>query len=151
MNQKHLPGRYEYDVTVSYSGNEMKTIVAPLCMEMKKYGLRYFVAREQIAWGENITERISRALAGSRYILAIISEAYLHRAWTSAELQSTLHAQISDRKILLLPLLVGNDDQVRQILQHLPLLRQCKYLIWKNNPHDIALAIVERIIRSSGN
>ena len=124
-----------WDVFISHASEDKETIVEPLVQLLEENGISCWYDKKDIGWGDSIVESISNGLKKSKYALVVLSENFISKGWTKAELNSMLNMEIENAQKKVLPLLVGDE---KEIIERLPLLRDKKYLIWEDNPFDIA-------------
>jgi RNA-directed DNA polymerase len=134
-------------VFISHASEEKKNIVIPLTLELDKLGIAYFLDVKEIQWGKSLNQSLSDGLRRSSYFLAFISENYVKKKWPMLELEAALNCQISDRPDFILPVLIGSPQQRKRIGEQISLLMNLRYLVWKNNPSEIAISIAERLRR----
>jgi len=128
------------DIFISHASEDKPTIITPLIKALKQNNISYWLDQEEIEWGDSLIDAISDGLKKSQYVLVVLSQAFISKGWTKAELNSMLNLEISkgDKKVL--PLIVGDEES---ILKALPLLRDKRYLVWGGN----VVAIVDELKR----
>lgn len=126
-----------FDVFIGHASEDKKLVAEPIYQACENSGVKCFLDKENIKWGDSITKKINQALSKSRFFLAIISENSINKQWPSTELNSAIARDISgEQKVL--PLIVGDP---KAVLEELPLLKDKLYLLWKDNPEEIASVI----------
>ena len=122
------------DIFISHASEDKKAIVEPLVKTLEANNISCWYDANEIGWGDSITSKINQGLANSKYGLVVLSEVFINKGWTIAELNNLLNMEISNGEKKVLPLLVGDEET---ILSKLPLLRDKKYIVWEDNPHHI--------------
>jgi hypothetical protein len=71
-------------------------------------GLRTWIDSEGLRLGESLTEKIADAICAGDYVITLISKAALDSPWCREELSIALTEGIARRKVVVLPLRVGD-------------------------------------------
>ncbi|MDX2307009.1 MAG: reverse transcriptase domain-containing protein [Hyphomicrobium sp.] len=132
-------GADDYEIFISHASEDRAAVARPIHEALERAGLKAFLDDEHIAWGENFTRKINRALAASRTVLAIISPVSVTKDWPMAEVNTALTLEVSGKKNVFC-LLVGKPD-----LSQLPLIAGKDYLVWQDDPDHVARKLKERI------
>lgn len=128
-----------FDVFLCHASEDKETIVRPLYDELKKLGLHVFLDSEEIGWGDSLIDIINRGLHKSKYVIAVMSENSVEKKWPQKEINAVLSNEIKHDKSKLLPLIHGNAED---ILGKNFLMSDKLYKEWKNNPEEIAQAVL---------
>ena len=120
---------------LSHAHLDKSDYVLPLARELDKLGVSYWLDEAEIAWGERITTKINDGLARSEFVVVFLSDAFVGRNWTEAELGAALGRENAEGRALVLPIMIG--DAPRLLLRY-PLLRDKKYLTWDLGVSTIA-------------
>ena len=115
------------DLFLSHAHVDKYTYVRPFAHELDARGISYWLDDAEIAWGDNITEKINEGLRKSDFVLIFLSENFIARSWTKAELSSALNLENSEGRKVVLPLIIG---EANRLLEKFPLLRDKAYLHW---------------------
>ena len=121
------------DVFISYA-SEDSSIITLLIKVLKQNNISYWLDQEEISWGDSLTDTISDGLKKSQYVLVVLSEAFISSRWTKVELNTMLNIEISKGNKKVLPLIVGDEEKIIEVL---PLLRDKRHLVWDKNPHKV--------------
>lgn len=121
------------DVFLCHASEDKANVVRPLSQALIAANISCWLDEAEIHWGDSITEKVNQGLASSRYVIVVLSEAFLNKNWPKRELNAMLNIEASSGEVKLLPLLVGATD----ILNRLPLLNDKLYLNWQGNPDSI--------------
>ncbi|WP_053388461.1 TIR domain-containing anti-phage reverse transcriptase [Pseudomonas sp. 10-1B] len=127
-----------YDVFLCHASEDKETIVEPLYNELKKLGVHAFYDTKVIAWGDSLIETINKGLIKSKYVVAIMTENSVIKAWPQKEINAVLNGDISGGTKRLLPLIHGDKEK---ILSSNYLMSDKLYVEWKENPEEIAKKI----------
>jgi len=116
-----------WDVFISHVSEDKEYIVEPLVRALEQNGISCWYDKNNIGWGDNLTSSISDGLNQSKYVLVVLSQAFISKGWTKAELNSMLNQEISSKQKKVLPLIVGNETE---IIDGFPFLKDKYYIIW---------------------
>ena len=67
------------DVFLCHATEDKKEIVRPLCEHLSVAGISCWHDEAEIQWGDSITERINKGLLVSRYVVVVLSPAFLSK------------------------------------------------------------------------
>jgi len=123
-----------WDVFISHASEDKETIVEPLVQLLEENGISCWYDKKDIGWGDSIVESISDGLKKSKYALVVLSENFISKGWTKAELNSMLNMEIDNGQKKVLPLIVGDE---KKIIGKLPLLQDKKYIVWNKKSSHI--------------
>lgn len=129
------------DVFICHAGEDKNKIVRPLAEAFDEFGISYWVDEGQIAWGHSLTGKVNEGLSKSRYVIVILSEAFLSKPWPEKELNAALNIEASSGIVKVLHLLVGNKEAREKIFNRYPLLNDKLYVEWQGSPEPILQAL----------
>lgn len=138
------------DVFICHAGEDKNKIVRPLAEAFDEFGISYWVDEGQIAWGHSLTGKVNEGLSKSRYVIVILSEAFLSKPWPEKELNAALNIEASSGVVKVLPLLIGNKETREKIFNRYPLLNDKLYVEWQGSPEPIIQAL-NVLFSQSGN
>jgi hypothetical protein len=122
---------FEYDVFLSYSSKDKKTVHA-LAERLKKDGLRVWLDAWEIRPGDSIPLKIQRGLEQSRTLLMCMSPAYFDSEWGTLEHHTLLFRNPTNSQRRFIPILITECS--------LPdIIAQFAYIDWRT-PSDEAYA-----------
>ena len=130
-----LPERW--DVFICHASDDKKEVVEPLYKYLDSVGIRCWYDRGEIMWGDSIVGKINEGLRNSRFVIVVISPALIGKTWATKEMYAAISQEIDFDETRVLPLMVGGDEDIRQIRVQLVLQRDKRYLRWSGNPQDI--------------
>jgi hypothetical protein len=118
--------------------------VEPLVSSLKKADITIWYDRAEIKWGDSITAKVNEGLSISRFVIVVLSEAFLNKNFPKRELFAVLNQEIYSNQTKVLPLFSDN-KQKQKILENFPLLNDKLYLTWDNNTDIIIEAILPHL------
>src|SRR4029077_3604369 len=99
-------GEFEYDVAVSFAGENRPT-AEKFAEILKAHGLKVFYDEWEQAnlWGRDLYEHLDEVYAKkARYCVMFLSEAYARKAWTNHERKSAQARAFQEHEEYILPL-----------------------------------------------
>nr|WP_286180345.1 MULTISPECIES: reverse transcriptase domain-containing protein [unclassified Enterobacter] len=135
-----------YDVFICHASEDKDDIAIPIFNSLEEKGINTFIDHVAIFWGDSLLTKINSALAKSKYVIAILSANSVAKAWPIKELNSVLSREIKDSKIKLLTLMKDGDEE--KVFSELPLLEDKLYMVYKNNPDEVADKLSELLKKS---
>lgn len=133
------------DIFICHASEDKDAIVRPLVEAFNEAGISCWYDEAEIAWGDSITQKVNDGLAKSRYVLVVLSPAFVGKNWPQRELNSILNQEASTGEVKVLPLLVGTEQEKKQILEQFPLLNDKRYLPWGGQVGEIVNALRSRL------
>ena len=135
-------GGADFDVFISHASEDKAEIARPIYQACQLLGIKTFLDEEHIAWGQSFAQKINTAMGAARTILAVVTPHSVSKEWPIAEVNSALALEISGDKNVVV-LMAGKPD-----LSMLPLLRTKKYLVWNNDPANVAKQL-QRLVKGN--
>ncbi|HEV2705719.1 MAG TPA: HAD-IB family phosphatase [Pyrinomonadaceae bacterium] len=136
------------DVFICHASQDKHDIVKPLVEAFTRAQISCWLDEAEIKWGDSIIQKVNEGLSTSRYVIVVLSSAFISKNWPQRELNSMLNIEASSGEVKVLPLLVGTDEEKRVILQKLPLLNDKLYLAWADNAGEIAHNLLIRLSKN---
>ena len=133
------------DVFLCHASEDKAEVVTPLVAALNDAGISYWYDQAEIKWGDSIPQKVNDGLKISRYVVVILSQAFLSKNWPQRELNSALSIEASSGEVRVLPLLVGPEPAKQQILETYPLLIQKHYIEWGENASAVVAALRDRL------
>ncbi len=87
-----------------------KPFVRRLAAELEKRGISCWVDEAEIHYGESLVQKISNAIERIVLVLAVISNNSVDSSWVRQELEWAMTKEIKQRRVVIIPLLVGKCD-----------------------------------------
>lgn len=90
-----------FDIFISHASEDKDALARPLAKILLKLGYSVFLDELVIKLGDSIAKSINQGLSRAKHCIIIISNTFLEKNWTKAELNSITNMYISsDKKIL---------------------------------------------------
>lgn len=128
------------DFFICHASEDKEAVVQPMIEALKAHGFSCWYAEEQIGWGDSITELINEGMKRSRYVICIISKNLVQKPWPRREINAAINLEIEGNKCRILPLLVGTDVELSELLSEFPLISDKLYLRWSGTVDSIIQA-----------
>ena len=125
------------DVFICHASEDKTFVVQPLVDAIEKAGLSVWYDKAEIKWGDSLTGKVNDGLASSKYVIVVISSAFMAKNWPRKELNAALSREIGSGETSLLPLMVGSPDEIAAYQSQLPLQADKLHLRWSGNPAPI--------------
>lgn len=132
-----------YDVFISHASEDKASVARPVAFELLKRGYSVFLDELVIKLGDSLSESINQGLLESRYCILILSNAFLTKNWTIAELNSIYSIQINLHQKKILP--IWHNITFEDIRKNTPLLADLYAINTEIGISMIADKIVEAI------
>jgi hypothetical protein len=94
----------EFDVFISYAVAD-RDVVKPFVTTLKRDGFKVWIDYEQMAGGVPVINQLADGIARSSHMIVCLSDTYLGREWTNAELQFSMTRDPSGRGTCTIPAL----------------------------------------------
>ena len=133
------------DIFICHAGEDKDEIVRPMVKAFSQSGISCWYDEAEIQWGDSIIQKVNKGLSSSRYVVVVFSPAFVHKNWPQRELNAVLNQEASTGEVKVLPLLVGSEEEKRQILKEFPLLNDKRYLPWDGDLRSIVNALLSRL------
>lgn len=140
-----IMGTEQRDVFLCHASEDKLEVVRPLVQALSDAGISYWYAEAEIKWGDSITQKVNEGLKISRYVVVILSEAFLSKNWPQREFNSSLNVEASSGDIRVLPLLVGTNKVKKSIFEKYPIINDKLYLEWDKNVGKVIEALKDRL------
>ena len=134
------------DVFICHASEDKLKVVEPLVAAFEQANISYWYDKAEIKWGESITKKVNEGLSISRFVIVVLSLAFLDKNWTQRELYSTLNIEASSGELKALPLVIGTDAERETIFQKLPLFNDKSHLIWEGKTDKIIEALRPHLV-----
>jgi WD40 repeat protein len=131
------------DVFICHAGEDKESVVRPLVKTLTEGGISAWFDQAEIRWGDSLTGRVNEGLRISRFIVVVLSPAFIGKNWPERELNSALNIEASTGQVKVLPILVGTVAERAAALERYPLLNDKAYIVWDGSG-AIALEALRR-------
>ncbi len=133
------------DIFLCHASEDKAEVITPLVKALHDAGITYWYDQAEIKWGDSITQKVNDGLKISRYVVVILSEAFLSKNWPQRELNSALNVEASAGDVRVLPLLLGPERVKNLIIRKYPLLSDKAYIVWNENVDQVIEALKVRL------
>ena len=126
-----------WDVFICHASDDKADVVEPLYRHLESSGIRCWYDRGEILWGDSIVGKINEGLRSSRFVIVVVSPALLRKTWATKEMNAALSQEIDSGTTRVLPLMVGSDQEVQQMIDQLAIQRDKRYVRWAGRSQEI--------------
>ncbi len=138
------------DIFICHAGEDKDAVVRPMVEAFNQAGISCWYDEAEIQWGDSVTQKVNEGLIASRYVVVVFSTSFAQKNWPQRELNSVLNQEASSGEVKVLPLLVGSEQEKKQILEKFPLLNDKRYLPWDGDLRGIIKALSDRLHSGEG-
>ena len=135
------------DIFICHAGEDKDAVVRPMVEAFTQAGISCWYDEAEIQWGDSVTQKVNEGLVASRYVVVVFSASFAQKNWPQRELNSVLNQEASSGEVKVLPLLIGSEQEKKQILRQFPLLNDKRYLPWDGDLRGIVNALLDRLHR----
>ncbi len=135
------------DVFICHASEDKEDIIRPLVEAFKEANISYWYDEAEIKWGDSIVKKVNEGLSISRYVIVVLSKSFIQKPWPEKELNAALNIEISSGEVKVLPLLVGSESVIKEIIAQYPLLNEKRYLPWDGDINKIVKELLSRLDR----
>ncbi len=133
------------DIFICHASEDKDEVVRPMVDAFNEAGVSCWYDEAEIKWGDSITQKVNEGLRISRYVIVVLSSAFLSKNWPQRELNAALNLESASGDVKVLPLLVGTESEKTAIIAELPLLNDKRYLSWDGGLRKIVGAMQSRL------
>lgn len=133
------------DIFICHAREDKPSVVRPLAEAFALAGISCWLDEAEIQWGDSITQKVNEGLRTSRYVLVVFSPAFLIKKWPQRELNASLNQESSSGEIRVLPLLVGDSEAQKTIIETYPLMNDKFHLVWQGDTQSVVTALQKRL------
>lgn len=91
----------KWDVFISHSSEDKKSIVRDLANLLNRLGVKVWFDEFSLKVGDSLTRKIDEGLKDSNFGIVVISKAFLNKKWTDYEYRSLLSIEDNFKKVIL--------------------------------------------------
>ena len=102
------------EVFICHTSADKESIARPLAERLEAVGIAAWIDERKIRWGDSVTDRVNAGLRNSRYVIVILSPAFVDRPWPQRELTTALNQEASSGQNRVLPLLAGDRKEAQR-------------------------------------
>ncbi|RBY96343.1 hypothetical protein DQ237_10875 [Blastococcus sp. TF02-8] len=132
------------DVFISHASPDKEHYARPLHEALRRRMVSAWIDEAQIQPGDSLVESIGRGLAQARYVVLLLSDAFLQRQWTSKELGVALNRHIGSSDTVVIPVAIADRERV---FARYPLLQDLLCPSWDESGADGIAASISRRLR----
>jgi hypothetical protein len=114
------PYKRSYDLFISHAGEDKDTVARPLSKALEARGWSVWLDELELTVGDSISGHIERALARSRFGVAVLSPAFFVKQWPQRELAGLAAREVDAGSKVILP--VWHRVDSHYIAQRAPIL-----------------------------
>jgi len=133
------------DVFICHASEDKSTVVEPLVDALDKAGISFWYSEAEIKWGDSITKKVNYGLKKSRYVIVVLSQAFMAKNWPEREFNAAMNIETTSGKVRVLPLIVGDKSDEKKILLNYPILNDKFYLSWSAGIEVLVKALLDRL------
>jgi hypothetical protein len=109
----------EWDVFLSYAGEDREAIAKPLAEALRAKGLRVWFDKFELTLGDRLRRMLDEGLANSKFGVVVLSPAFFGKHWPQTELDGLAQREVDGEKVIL-PVWHGIDRE--DVARHSPTL-----------------------------
>jgi hypothetical protein len=136
------------DVFICHASEDKEKIVGPIVEALIHADISVWYDEAEIKWGDSIIQKVNEGLRISRFVIVVLSPSFVKKNWPQRELNAALNIEASTGEVKVLPLLIGSDEERKEILERYPLLNDKKYLPWDGDLGKIVEALLTRLSKT---
>ncbi len=133
------------DIFICHASEDKAEVITLLVKALDNAGITYWYDQAEIKWGDSITQKVNEGLKISRYVLVLLSEAFLSKNWPQRELNSALNVEATAGDVRVLPLLLGPERVKNLIIKKYPILSDKAYIVWSDDVDEVIQALKRRL------
>jgi hypothetical protein len=142
ISPHEAPDADQYDCFVSYAGEDRDLVVA-LVDALQRMKIKIWWDKGQIRLGDRLSQKIDEGLSLSRYGLVIVSDFFVAKRWTEAELRALAYRAVNSGHKVILPVLVDRDHE--RFASTYPLLADIVSTTYRGDPEVLAAEVAQAI------
>lgn len=143
--QRIKEGADRRDAFICHAGEDKQGIVRPLVETLTKGGITAWFDEAEVHWGDSLTAKVNEGLRVSRFVVVVLSPAFVGKNWPERELNAALNIETSTGQVKVLPMLIGTASERATILGRYPLLNDKAYLVWDGTGANALEALRKRL------
>lgn len=132
-----------WDVFISHASEDKDSFVRPLAAALANLGGSVWYDEFSLRIGDSLSRSIDKGLAGSRFGIVVVSQAFLRKPWPEYELRGLVAREVGEDRIIL-PIWHGVSRQ--QILEFSPPLADKVALDTRDlSAQDVAIRLLREV------
>ncbi len=133
------------DVFICHASEDKVSVVEPIVEALESAGITFWYDRAELRWGDSLISKVEEGLRISRYVLAVLSKHFLRNPWPRRELNAALNIEATTGEVKVLPLVVGSEKEIGEILRECALQNDKLYEVWAGSPSPVVRRLKERL------
>lgn len=129
------------DIFICHASEDKAEVVRPLYTRLERAGFSIWYDESEINWGDSITEKVNWGLIHSRYVIVVFSRSFLGKRWPNREFNAISNSEASSGVSKILPLVVGEQYDIDQVLYAYPLINDKRFLRWKDGIDNLMVEV----------
>lgn len=127
------------DVFICHASEDKEEIVEKIVTDFQENGISVWFDKSEILWGDSITEKINEGLKISRYVIVVLSKNFLKKDkhWPKREMNAALNIEATLGQKKVLPLLVGDVNDRKEIIEELALQNDKRFMVWDGTTNKL--------------
>lgn len=138
------------DVFICHASEDKPAVIRPLVASLEHRGISCWFDENEIFLGQSITQRVNEGLQKSDFVVIVFSLAFMRKHWPMRELWAVLNLEASSGKNIILPVIVGTQNDVFEITREFPLLNDKLFIVWDGDTNRVAFSIEKTIMNERG-
>ncbi|WP_052702358.1 toll/interleukin-1 receptor domain-containing protein [Marinomonas sp. S3726] len=138
------------DIFICHACEDKSSIIRPLVHSLSERGISCWVDEAEIFAGESISEKINEGLRESDFVVVIISRSFMAKNWPRKELSAVLNLEAKSGRAIIIPILVGTQNEIDSVVEEFPLLNDKLFLLWNGDANRVANTVQMTVLKSKG-
>jgi hypothetical protein len=123
------------DFFFCHSTEDKNEFVLPVLRALEGLGRSVWLDKNKMVVGDDVLEKVQNGLAGSKFVVAFVSNDFLEKPFVDKEIKTAIQQWIYEDKGIL-PILIGVSHET--FSKEFPFLRGTLSLEWEDNPEKMA-------------
>jgi len=141
-------GEAQYDLFISHASEDKEAVARPLAEALTALGFAVWYDEERIEVGSSLRMSIDAGLAGSRYGIVVVSQAFFAKPWPQQELNGLFSKELAAGEEVILPL--WHDIDVAFLTARAPMIADRFALSTNIGVAELADRLARRLRRERG-
>jgi hypothetical protein len=133
------------DIFICHASEDKANIIKPLLLKCIEKKITFWFDNAEIKWGDSLSAKINEGLKISKYVFVILSNNFMQKNYPKKELETALNLEFSSGITKVLPLLIGNKNEINNIFSEYPILNNKLYFSWDLGIEKIIEKLIERL------
>jgi RES domain-containing protein len=133
------------DIFLCQAPEDRAAVVVPLRDALFRLGVSCWVDFAEITVGDSIIEKVNEGLANARYVVVVISPAFLRQRLPRRQLTSALNREAREGIKVVLPMVVNYSNEAVDFAAALPVVEDKHYYTWSGDADAAAIEIARAV------